>query len=421
MTAHDPRVTRSAANILKAARPARHPVDELDVERLSERLVVFTPTGIQVDALMNEGRKVVPRLAPNEVVHRVISHNPDSFWAIARRDQFTSSLPVAEGFVAYLMLNDAGLKGLLDGTLNAGNPDLAMIARQNEKPAGIYAWAVHAPGVIAGGMPLTVEKISTKLYRNVDIYARAATAHGLRLMQTMGFKPGAEYAGLLNTHVHVYHRAEQKADKSPIYDNYRGQAAKGQLSVTIARTLEDMMRVIAIRSAVYIAEQECPYDEEYDGNDFSATHLLGYVGNEPVACLRVRYFADFAKIERLAVRREFRKTRIAFQVVRAGIELCRAKGYRQLYGHSQKRLLNFWGRFGFRPLEGAQEFVFSDFDYVEIVLDTTPHPKAITIGVDPYIMIRPEGRWHVPGILERSAIRPVSRPSVDGPQERARA
>ena len=31
--------------------------------------------------------------------------------------------------------------------------------------------------------------------------------------------------------------------------------------------------------------------------------------------------------------------------------------------------------------------------------------QAISIGVDPYVMIRPEGRWHVPGILERSAIR----------------
>jgi predicted GNAT family N-acyltransferase len=193
------------------------------------------------------------------------------------------------------------------------------------------------------------------------------------------------------------------------------------LSVTIARTIEDVMRVTSIRAAVYMAEQECPYDEEFDGNDFSATHLIGYVGNEPAGCLRVRYFADFAKIERLAVRREFRKTRLAFQIVRAGIELCRAKGYRRLYGHSQKRLLNFWGRFGFRPLEGGKEFAFSDFDYQEIVLDTVRHPKAIAIGVDPYIMIRPEGRWHVPGILERSAIRPVTRPSVEKQQERARA
>jgi predicted GNAT family N-acyltransferase len=182
-----------------------------------------------------------------------------------------------------------------------------------------------------------------------------------------------------------------------------------------------MMRVVTIRSAVYMAEQECPYEEEFDGNDFSATHLIGYVGDEPAACLRIRYFADFAKVERLAVRREFRKTRLSFQMARAAIELCRTKGYRRIYAHAQKRLLNFFVRLGFRPLEGAQEFIFSDFDYVEIVLDTTPHPKAICIGVDPYVMIRPEGRWHVPGILERSAIRPVTRPSVGTSQQGAQA
>ena len=44
--------------------------------------------------------------------------------------------------------------------------------------------------------------------------------------------------------------------------------------------------------------------------------------------------------------------------------------------------------------------------------------RTIAIGVDPYVMIRPEGRWHVPGILERSAIRPVTRPSA---KQRARA
>ena len=41
------------------------------------------------------------------------------------------------------------------------------------------------------------------------------------------------------------------------------------------------------------------------------------------------------------------------------------------------------------------------------------HPSAISIGVDPYVIIRPEGRWHRPGILENSMSRPVTRPSVD--------
>lgn len=421
MTAHDPRMTEIAVAISRSPRRAKHPLGELDTEQLSKRLVVFNPTGIQVDVLVNEARKGIARLAENEIVHRVISHNPDALWAIARRERFKSSLPVAEGFVAYLMLNKVGLKALLDGSLNAGDPDLNMIAQQNEKPAGIYVWAVHAPGVIAGGMPLAVEKISTKLYRDVDVYARAATLKGLRLMQTMAFEPGAEYCGIFNPHVHTYRRSGHQSNKLPIYDNYRARATKRETSVTIARTLEDVMRVTSIRSAIYLGEQHCPYEEEFDGNDFSATHLIGYVGDEPAACLRIRYFADFAKIERLAVRQEFRNTRLAFQLVRAGIELCRVKGYRRLYGHAQKRLVSFWARFGFRTFEGGRELVFSDFDYVEMVLEAEQHPQAIAIGVDPYIMIRPEGRWHVPGILERSAIRPVTRPSVARGPERARA
>jgi predicted GNAT family N-acyltransferase len=411
MTAHDHRVTRMAAQILERPQQPRHPLGELDTEQLSGRLVVFTPSGTQVDALVNEARRVIGRIATNDVVHRIISYNPDSFWAIARRERYSSVLPQGEGFVAYLMLNDHGLTALLDGSLNARDPDLGMIARQNEKPAGIYVWCVHAPGVLAGGMPLTVEKITTKLYRDVDVYARAATVHGLQLMQTMGFEPNASYEGITSATVHVYRRGRSNENCLPIYDNYQGQAANRTLSVTIARTFEDIMRVAAVRAAVYIAEQKCPYEEEFDGNDFSATHLIGYVGNEPAACLRVRYFADFAKIERLAVRREFRNTRLAVTIMRAGIELCRAKGYRRIYAHAQKRLLNFFDRLGFRPLEGGREFAFSDFDYIEIVLDTTPHPQAISLGVDPYVMIRPEGRWHTPGILERSAVRPVTRPS----------
>jgi predicted GNAT family N-acyltransferase len=421
MTAHDARMTRIAARMLQS-QPARHPFDELSPERQSGRLVVFTPCGSQVDTLLSAAQKVIGRpLASPEAVHRVVSHNPDSLWAIARRRGYRSSLPIAEGFVAFLMLNRAGMKALFDGSLNVADPDLSMIAQQNEKPVGIYVWCVHAPGVLAGGMPLTVEKVSTRLYHDVDIYARAATAHGLKLMQTMGFEPRPKYAGIEHASIHIYRRKLRERIRAPIYDNHCVRAEARRESVTVARTLEDMMRVMTIRSAVYIAEQACPYEEEFDGNDFTATHLIGYVGEEPAACLRIRYFADFAKVERLAVRREFRKTRISVQISKAAIELCRAKGYRRIYAHAQKRLLNFFDRLGFRPLEGGREFVFSDFDYVEIVLDTTPHPQAISLGVDPYIMIRPEGRWHVPGILERSAIRPVTRPSIERPVGRTGA
>jgi len=421
MSAHDFRITNAATAIVGSSKLPHHPVSDLNVEQLGKRLVVFAPNGSEVDAILARARRDITELTTADVVHRVISHNPDSFWAIAHRSRYSSVAPAGEGFMAFLMLNEAGLNKLIEGTLDTSNPDLSLLAPQNEKPAGIYVWALHAPGVIAGGVALTFEKVATPRYADVNLYARLVTGAGRRLGHALGFRRGATYQGVSAPDLYVYPRSGTLNEHPPLYDGYRGRSKSRDLSVTVARSIDDVMRVMTIRSAVYMAEQECPYDEEFDGNDFSAAHLLGYVGDEPAGCLRIRYFADFAKIERLAVRREFRNTRLSFQIVRAGIELCRAKGYQRLYGHSQKRLLKFWGRFGFRPLEGAQEFVFSDFDYVEIVLDTTPHPQAISIGVDPYVMIRPEGRWHVPGILERSAIRPVTRPSADRPERRARA
>ena len=78
--------------------------------------------------------------------------------------------------------------------------------------------------------------------------------------------------------------------------------------------------------------------------------------------------------------------------------------------------MNFWSRFGFRLFEGGRELVFSDFDYVEMVAEIDRHPDAISIGADPYVIIRPEGRWHIPGVLERSARREVTQPSVQQTQ-----
>jgi predicted GNAT family N-acyltransferase len=413
MTVHDRRVTRAAEVIARPQEPPRHLLTDMETERLGRRLVVYTPSATEVASLMTRARQDIGQLADTNVVYRVISQNPDSFWAISRRDRYSAEDPSAEGFLAFLMLNLAGMKQLIEGSLKTSDPDPSLLTAQSEKPAGIYLWAGYARGPLIAAIPLIFEKVSTPLYCDVDVYSRAVTADGHQILEAVGFSRGAVFRGVSASHLHMYQRSNSVTENTPIYDGYREQRKGRDLSVTIVRTLEDMMRVIAIRSAVYVAEQGCPYDEEFDGNDFSSTHLIGYIGREPAGCLRVRYFADFAKIERLAVRREFRNTRLAFQIVRAGIELCRTKGYQRLYGHSQKRLLNFWSRFGFRPLEGGREFVFSDFDYVEIVLDTTPHPEAISIGVDPYIIIRPEGRWHLPGVLERSASRPVTRPSAE--------
>jgi predicted GNAT family N-acyltransferase len=173
---------------------------------------------------------------------------------------------------------------------------------------------------------------------------------------------------------------------------------------------EQLQQVFAVRAAVFMSEQDCPYDEEFDGNDYCATHVLAFADARPAAAIRIRYFSDFAKLERLAVLKSFRGTSVTRAVVEAAVEICRRKGYARVYGHSQARLVGFWEKLGFVPLGRNRRLVFSDHAYVEIVRELPRHPSAITMDSDPYLIIRPEGAWDAPGVLEQSAARPVTSP-----------
>ena len=174
-------------------------------------------------------------------------------------------------------------------------------------------------------------------------------------------------------------------------------------AVTVAHTIDEVMQAIAIRSAVYMAEQACPYAEEFDGNDFAgATHLIARLDAEPVGCLRVRWFADFFKIERVAVLPPHRGGGAALALMRAAISLGSRKGYRRLYGHVTPDLVGYWRRhLGTTPRPGRPAFRFSNVGYVEVELDLPPTDSALTIDADPLTLLRPEGDWDRPGVLER--------------------
>jgi predicted GNAT family N-acyltransferase len=399
MTEHSLQLVRSTENT--APRTAKHPLGELNADRVAKHLVLFRPPTDTVEDLVGRARARIPGMTDMSTVYGVIGHNPDCLWAIARRGRYNQG-GRGEGFIAMLPLTAAGLIHLGAGTLDTRNPDLRLLTKPGERPAGIYIWATFAPGVLAAGVALFMKQMDAPLYRGVNLYTRPNTPDGFRFNETLGLKKGAKIGPNFVPYLYVYPRAEHS---TPLYDTHRVDVTDQEITVSVARSFDDLMRIVSMRTSVYVAEQACPYEEEFDGNDMSATHMLGYVGGELAGCLRIRFFADFAKLERVAVKREFRHTRLSFQMARAAIELCRVKGYRQIYGHAQKRLINFWSRFGFKPVPGREGFVFSDYDYVEMVAEFQPHPDAITMDTDPYVLIRPEGRWHIPGILERSASR----------------
>jgi len=182
-------------------------------------------------------------------------------------------------------------------------------------------------------------------------------------------------------------------------------ANTGELSVCVAHTLDDLMHVMAVRTLVYMGEQACPFDEEYDGNDFAgATHLILRCDGEPAGVVRLRWFAGFAKLERLAIRPEYRGGPGVLMLARAAVDLAERKGYRLLMGHVQKRVIPFWRRyFRGRVRENRDRFAFSEHDYVEMELELHPPDDAVGLESDPLVLIRPEGEWDRPGVLDRSA------------------
>ena len=187
-----------------------------------------------------------------------------------------------------------------------------------------------------------------------------------------------------------------------------------EIHIRVARSNDDIMRVVAIRAVVFMAGQKCPYKEEFDGNDLAgSTHLLAEIHENPVATLRLRFFAEFAHLGRLAVMPDQRGLGIAMRIVEAAIGLCLEKGYCHLYLQAQKRLVPFWAQFGFTPMRRrAGPIVWSDHEYVEMECRLPKARDAIDLDqANPFVALRPEGAWKVPGILEISVIRCATNPT----------
>ncbi len=393
---------------VSSVKHGKHNLDEMDATRVAKHLVLFRPNDSTTERLLAKARLSIPGFGKTETILNVLHRQLGEIHAIARRPR-SGEAPVAEGFVLILLLNEIGLMQLALGTFNGPDPDLRLLAKPHERPAGIYIWGLLAPGPLAPGVALFMQEMLAPRYAGVNFYSRPNTEVGRRFNETVGLTQGVQVGPIDAPNIWVF----QREPPVPLYDSYVPGADQKEIGITVARTLEDMMRVAAIRNVVYMGEQECPYYEEYDGNDLSATHLIAYMGDEPIGCLRLRFFADFAKLERLAIRKEFRKSRAAFQLVRAAFKFCQKKGYGKIYAHSQTRLVDFWKRFGFQVLQGGKNFVFSGYDYVEVVAEIERDAKAVSIGDDPYTIIRPEGRWHLPGVLELSALHATAHASAE--------
>lgn len=348
-----------------------------------QRFNLLRPDAAELASMLAQARQTMA-LADDDVIVRVIQANPDS----VRIASQAGAMPEDRGIVALLPLTQAGATAMVTGDFDTARPDPLHLARLGAQPAAIYVWLIYMPGSFGRMLTAFADALEPFLETPVPVFSKAVNAHSRRLQMTSGFIAANS----------VY--PDCGDDLLVVLPEQQAPAPKPRLEVEIARSVEDVFKVFSVRSATYIAEQFCLYAEEFDGNDFCATHWLGKVDGDAAGCIRARFFGDFAKIERLAVRAEYRNSRLAYQLVRAAIEHCRRKGYRTLYGHSRLDLQRFWQVFGFRPMEDRPEIAFANVKYVEMRLDLAPANDVIRLGADPMHILRPEGAWDRPGPFE---------------------
>lgn len=173
------------------------------------------------------------------------------------------------------------------------------------------------------------------------------------------------------------------------------------IKVYAATNFDEMMRVIAVRAAVFMGEHETPYGREFDGNDFTATHILAEVNGEPAGAMRIRYFGEFAMPERLAVLPKFRSPHftgnLAFKIARYTFKFLGRKGFTKFYGRSLRDVLPFWELFGGKPMENG-EFYIGQYECIAIAGVRKRPENALNINSGHLILMRPEGKWDQPGV-----------------------
>ncbi len=117
----------------------------------------------------------------------------------------------------------------------------------------------------------------------------------------------------------------------------------------VVRSFDEAIAVFAVRSIVFVEEQNCPYAIEVDGQDWSATHILGEVDGEPVAAGRLRFLGEWVKFERLAVRKAYRGRGYGGDLLEFMKTVARDRGYCNFKMHAQTQALEFYRRHGFEP------------------------------------------------------------------------
>ncbi|WP_244486818.1 GNAT family N-acetyltransferase [Aurantimonas sp. Leaf443] len=176
--------------------------------------------------------------------------------------------------------------------------------------------------------------------------------------------------------------------------------------IELVTTYEQLLHAYAVRSICFMEEHSVRARQNYDGNDYQSTHIIVYEDDEPVGTARVRWFRDFAKIERTCFRKEHRRPEIIKATAQFIFDHAARKGYDKVITHAKPAYARLWRiLLGFKPAQGKEPVLFEGHDepYLELVKTIVPAVDAIDADTSSAVLFRIEGQWDQPSEFETRA------------------
>jgi predicted GNAT family N-acyltransferase len=120
-----------------------------------------------------------------------------------------------------------------------------------------------------------------------------------------------------------------------------------EIQIEKIQAIEVQQMAWAIRKEVFVIEQACPEELEWENEEVS-THFIANFESNPVGTARYRQTEKGYKLERIAVLREFRKKGIASLLIQTMLKEIPAN--QKIYLHAQIQAKEVYDKNGFKAI-----------------------------------------------------------------------
>ena len=134
-------------------------------------------------------------------------------------------------------------------------------------------------------------------------------------------------------------------------------------------SVDEYFEIIHLRTAIFVVEQDCPY-QEVDEKDRQSFHLFGRVENgEVIAVTRILpqgVSYNEISVGRVALKKEYRGKGIADELMKESFKFIENEfGKQAIRISAQEYLLNYYSKHGFKQV--GEGYLEDDIPHIEML------------------------------------------------------